>query len=819
MKRLIFLGLSLSLIAVTGIHAQFVPINQLGTLPPVEGLPLPISPGKTLPSDFLIANYAWYENTGVAAPPSGKMGCADGAIVVMTGQDRPGVFLQRPLYKADTIVTSMAATTQVAIPADAVKKQSALTDGQILRMKDGSFLACKLGWTAKEMTPHPSWWDATKWVGGTLPAGARCSAIFWRSTDCGTTWKEFSEIDAADYFSGDLAWPQFPWWAETAADSVDVNGKYKYWIGGWDRQEIYQDPWNGYLYVGMWGRGGPYPAPTDPNAKGGVKTVIFVSKDNGGSWIPLRTWDNVVDVPIMMTSVPNGRFFALMVQGGVPVLYYTSSYNSNILVGGSPVTAKDSKGTAILWANDTLCHLSDHPWVPQIGISRVSFDKGSSVVRLSYSALQQDGTEVIHLLDARVISDAEVQVKPITTLKPGVAGKTLWNGAFIDPDYADMPANMPSNTAVYYYQECSRDSLVKNNAGKMVRKANPNVNITTKYVLLSNRYGCSIPVFASKKNDVARVRTVAASIGDYARGGFYLKDNELHYVLQWREADGIHCNIVTTPYQTPDPIKPIRNPNLIIKEPTLVQQKQFHPPIGVIPYFGFEAGVFGNRPSYPRANDYLGTEGIPSSRLGIVAGIDFHNRWMLQTGFRTSTVGLQWVAEAANQRDAAARKSLGLKVNEIPLTLLVNLMRPDSRLSIWPYAGLGLGIIGLPSDPTYSGTIAGNILGTGRPDTLTYQFNAERVQKMQVLVNAGFQINLRLGSHLMVGAEIGYTSALSPVEVVVGNYTLNGVSGPVLQSVSYANRAGASVSLRYCLGSLKGRTGKDEGLPVEEMDR
>src|SRR5213075_1880386 len=82
---------------------------------------------------------------------------------------------------------------------------------------------------------------------------------FWSSTDCGATWTRVGMIDPAVVSGGQDAWPQPVDADKDGVQDVDPTGVPEFGVGGFDRPELYQDPWTQTIYVSGHGDGGPYP--------------------------------------------------------------------------------------------------------------------------------------------------------------------------------------------------------------------------------------------------------------------------------------------------------------------------------------------------------------------------------------------------------------------------------------------------------------------------------------------------------------------------------------------------------------------------------
>ncbi len=487
--------------------------------------PLLLGACKTTPSshsvlvrDFLIWPAQRYENTAKTIPPGTVGSCPNGRLVLLTGQTRPGEIVVRDLYDGSGSVDSTSASTSMPYPIDATVEKLA-TDNQIVRMKNGNLLAVKNGYTWQDNIIHKSWWNAFTPASNWSP-GSRNSIYLWYSSNCGNTWQRITRIDPAQQYGGRYAWPQ-------PTGNNDVFGAPIYGIGGYDRTEAYTCPFTGTIYISSHGDGGPFP--DGQTTRSYHKLVFFYSTNNGSSWDEMGEIDD--GAPAVMTSTPNGRFYAFSASGGVPKLYYT-------MVPGDPTTFT---GKSEVWYNESPGNDSQRA-VPavdkdvsifrnihQIAISRISTDANSSKVRIAYNALNGFGRQVYKILSAEILdgdpaSGAVVHwSKTISSSDP--SGRSLVYGAFIDPDYVDMPSGTTSNRSVFYYIDASSDDA-------------PFSYYAADYVFFYNSLN-----FATDP-EVLSTWTTPVTPGDYFTGGFYWKDGKEHYVPQWREPDGIHAAVI-----------------------------------------------------------------------------------------------------------------------------------------------------------------------------------------------------------------------------------------------------------------------------------
>jgi hypothetical protein len=227
---------------------------------------------KILADNVLLYASSTWENTAKVLPPDAALN-SSGRIVLQLGEPRGSAgFVYRDLLDASkTRIATNAPTTYVPYPLDASSQTNA-TDNQHIRLQDKSMLATKNGYVWSDLTPRPAWFDTVDVtfsgaMGIQTSKRARNAVLVFRSIDRGKSWTLWSLIDAAVIENGDYGWPQ-------------GDGKGKYGVGGFDRTEVYQDPWTQAIYVSGHGDGGPY-VKSDNTTVEHHAGIIFVSYDNG----------------------------------------------------------------------------------------------------------------------------------------------------------------------------------------------------------------------------------------------------------------------------------------------------------------------------------------------------------------------------------------------------------------------------------------------------------------------------------------------------------------------------------------------------------
>lgn len=490
---------------------------------------------NTLKDNFLLAPSYYFENTAKAVPPNEIQACfTTGKAILCTGQPRPGKIYSRNLYDIDGNFDLNAVPVPLDYPVSNQYKLS--TDIQLIRLKDGSLMAIKACATWTELQPKPYWWENRP--GG--PNGTRGARCLWRSTDCGESWELYSIIDPAIVANGQYGWP--------SQTDPEMNA-------GYDRHEIYQDPWTGFIYVSLRARSWEFTEtvsiPTLPSVQilhpKFDRGVIFHSMDNGKTWKLFHEFSDAW-APYVMTSTPDGRFFVFHIKGSSPILHYTTAplvpYLEEIVDPLSVDPAQktmaefeifytDANGKKYLAAHDTNAHQTRKPPINHPAIARISIDKESSKVRLAYHTLNKYGRQVTAIVNVEVSDYFAPIVTPVAIVEASdPKNYSVVYGTFIQQDFANTDRVDVNNHTVFYWIESSIDP-------------NP-VKLSAKYKVFRSEKGTSENGFLSVENGNPRYWDKNWRIGDYMAGGFFWrpKMKELHFLVQWAEPDGVKGNIV-----------------------------------------------------------------------------------------------------------------------------------------------------------------------------------------------------------------------------------------------------------------------------------
>jgi len=473
---------------------------------------------KVLSDNLILYNSSYFENTAKVILPS--VALAKGKVVVHLGQPRDSAgFVSRDLLDAADNFAPSAPTAKFSYPLDAASQVNA-TDNQLIRLQDGSLLASKNGYVWSDLSPKPAWFDTTSiTVGGVTTGRARNAVFIFRSTDGGVSWVLLSYIDSAVVEGGKYGWPQ-------PGSTAGTFG-----VGGFDRTELYQDPWTGDIFVSGHGDGGPYTlgAKTTENHAG----AIFRSQDNGLTWKTFHVFKDSANqtkgaAPYAMTSTLDHALVVFHIESSQPTLYFVE--NGTMSAAKTVVASDGSDPLDYGTAPD-----EDDIRGSQPCIARIGKDGAKDSVWIAYPSLNASGHQ-IYVVAVVTFAGASAPIVDLATKvaaeKPQQASAIM--GAFVQDDLVDLDDGMQSPCASFYWIDAppKTDPAATN-------------KLTARYQVFYA--GGSFPAGYLSVSGGAKRTFSRIGIGDYFSGGYFWMNNQLNFLCQWNESDGIKANIVSLP--------------------------------------------------------------------------------------------------------------------------------------------------------------------------------------------------------------------------------------------------------------------------------
>jgi hypothetical protein len=447
-----------------------------------------------------------------AAP--GASGCKSGGVLVTSGGGTtPSVFRTASI----PVGGPLAATTVDSASLQLNKTDNFISaDNHVLRLQDGTLYISWLYSSSAPLAQKPTWWDAVAGPPNNLPAGSRGSMLQLTSTNCGNSWTRLPDLDSAVVADGYWGWPQ-----GTGDDNKAP------WVGGWDRQEVYADPFTGRLYATIRATTSTLPGYTDHSDDA---YLLFYSGDGGKNWTlsPIRfpAWE-----PLSMTTTPSGRLFLAHCMGTEDGTRLSVSWVDPKDLGGNSPTGStiiangtgkfDECGTL---PQDKLPVGVTFEYLSHVSLSRIGANSADSI-RITYPRVE-DGKQVSYVMGLSFGADGNPLLVPLNVVRAHDDGGAVLFASFIE---SDGPEAKQTNVAVLYWLETT-------GAGTIV----------TRYAVVKDGWEWTSPADLSLAGGVrADWKPDGSWIGHYIRGGFHADANGFYYVALWPENGVPTMNMVT----------------------------------------------------------------------------------------------------------------------------------------------------------------------------------------------------------------------------------------------------------------------------------
>jgi hypothetical protein len=462
---------------------------------------------------FALYGQSFFENTVRVVPPSlpggfGGPACVRGSIVVHLGQPRDTAGLVfRDLLDSNGSFALSASATRVAYPFSA--EQTAATDNQIIRLDDGRLLALKNGYCWNDVSPTPEWFDTVTSPG--LDPNARNALYILRSSDCGHSWDLISVIDSAVIAGGKYGWPQ-----------LKEDGSWEA-VGGFDRTELYQDPWTKAVWITGHG---------DAHYKLGRKSVInhaeviFRSDDRGESWQVFEERPEWEKRAHPMTSTHGWPLLILRMEGGEPHLYGLKKGDSAIGSGRS-VAAAVAGETIKIGYDEGVTDVASGA-VSLHSIARIG---ETDKVRIAYPSVNEDGRQGFEICNVTLVANGEhisERIARVEGIDPAKASCTL--GAFARDDLTGFG----DSYSMFAWVEAP--PAISPDKDKLLARCKVFFGEFGQYKSMALSLDGGTPKTFQR-----------IGIGHYSGyAGFHL-NGQPHFLAHWREANAIRGNIVSIP--------------------------------------------------------------------------------------------------------------------------------------------------------------------------------------------------------------------------------------------------------------------------------
>lgn len=458
-------------------------------------------------SQLTVAGEYLAELEAVAIGP-GDTKCANGRAIIASW-DR--LFsLDLSTFVATDITSKLPTPTQETSPGEFYE---ILGDPQLARHKDGSFLFLRQGSTTATIPGNEPEWVATH-------TNRRGMLFIWRSTNCGETWEVFHPIDSQNYLGGECAYPQ----------SATL-------FGGFDRSELYTDPWNGNIYLTTSCRSGYSKFP----GRGRQVNLLFVLRPGDSDWRgPVELpWNP----PLVMTSNKSGLLWLYHWLWNQPPPDQPETFQSTVYISDTQgETIDNPKGLPVVY--DTTTSLDP---INEVSLPTSNMFAANQTATANYAIGRSGDADQIllayhvpengrHVLKTAILSKLplKISVKPGVTFRAEEEDASILQPALIESDR--VGASNGPRPALLYWLESSPVS------GK----------IQVRYSIATNNFNWSEPKTISAAAWTPNFDDRAWG-GDYINGAYYFANGKSHFLLTWSQSEpdisvenlNIHYAVVT----------------------------------------------------------------------------------------------------------------------------------------------------------------------------------------------------------------------------------------------------------------------------------
>ncbi|TFH38019.1 MAG: hypothetical protein E4G99_00690 [Anaerolineales bacterium] len=481
--------------------------------------------GQSIGDETIWQTTKSYAEIASAVIPAGtNSACPKGrAFIVAADNNFPGILLADLDQSGKTInVTALPQSTFSITPEDKFSSADIL----ISTIPNGGLLVVLQGGTVASISPKPVWWDAYSKDSKTDPQwtdGHRGALHLWRSYDCGSSWQRLSDIDSAstDILSGKCAFPQ--------ADKK-TGGPRR---GGFDREELYMDPWTGRLFLTSGCMGGGYGAYAKFHAG-----VVFTSEDNGNTWSLVK--DTLTRaMPIVMSSVASGRLYLLHCAQSAtypddyPATLYWIDPPWESIEGGVEIlhgVSGSSGSICELLPEGTLSVNATQARVIPPSLSRIYSNAQGDALRIVFPALV-NGRQVARVVNVLVRPDDTVVAVPVHSIQADDPAGDIIHANFVETDRFQLKAEI--NTSMLYWLE-------SNGSGQLF----------ARYALVEDGGKWWPPGDLSVLGGARDAwKPTGDFLGDYMKGSFFFQNQNLGFLGAWSVASKqqVRYNFVTLP--------------------------------------------------------------------------------------------------------------------------------------------------------------------------------------------------------------------------------------------------------------------------------
>ncbi|MEA2238906.1 MAG: hypothetical protein QOC81_3630 [Thermoanaerobaculia bacterium] len=387
-------------------------------------------------------------------------------------------------------------------------------DHVLVRRKNGDLV---LVWAAMTWRPFPNGkpaWGDYLYTNG--HKGVRAGLFSWTSSDCGKSWKALTLFDSGDskVVNGDTGWPRATW------------------FGGFDREEVYADPFSGNVYLTTSSRSGGHP--DFPQFAARSHMLLLVLKPDATAWHVLVARDSSaaadnnfdsISPPVEMTTTEQGRLYMAQCNGITPVLYWMDAVaiaaGKSTLSGKLEIPFGPLKGPlaevnkCATLPGGSIAGNFDSYYASWPLISRW-YSGPAGGVRIAYPAIS-DGRQVVQIMGINDTGGPKIDVTSLATLDGG--SYSILQGAFIENDPTEFRGK--TDITAMYWLEGDKDEL---RASYTFFRA----PFFDKPKVLSTKSGQPYTWVPKLYGNWA---------GDYVKGASAYDGTAFNYFMQWPESE------------------------------------------------------------------------------------------------------------------------------------------------------------------------------------------------------------------------------------------------------------------------------------------
>jgi hypothetical protein len=481
---------------------------------------------------------SYVEITAAASAPTGSGPCKDGMILVSAGNGTQQLLmghLQSPLPASFDLAGWNGTTWQkrgtgpIDPPPTGSTEAPEGSDSQTARLANGDLL---LMWNGSTQSPLPNsssldWWNDWGTPGNVIleglkprfPTGQRdgyrAAQVIWRYSCAQGKWLETRMLDGGPAQGLDKAGQLKP--------GHCVKGSP--WYRGFDRPELYVDPWGvnaseQRIYVST-----RCSRPDDDDS-----TQVFMSPDTGVTWNPsgVRLGPGT---PVVMTTTFNGRLLMLQPSGNIPALHWSDDNGASLSspAGGYDVTYVIANPKPDEQARYELSQLAGdvtgvgHSNAYTLSLGRTGSNAALAVypsvekVKVNDKMIQRQVAAVVWVVTKG--KDEPPIVVPIKIIRAQAPEGSVLMPSLIQDDRPD--SNIRTNL-IYWLETVSPPANATDPVKMLARYMTFTGVVANAEQLLSDAAGWEM-----------NNRTPYKAMGDYMKGSFYAHNGNMNFVAVW----------------------------------------------------------------------------------------------------------------------------------------------------------------------------------------------------------------------------------------------------------------------------------------------